>query len=44
MLIVDDPGAATETGLNEAEAPDGSPVTLNDMLPVNPPVVVTVVV
>jgi hypothetical protein len=33
---VEEPAPVIEAGLKLAEAPDGSPVTLNAMLPANP--------
>ena len=39
-----DPDATTDGGLNEADAPDGSPVTLKVTVPVKPDPGVTVAV
>lgn len=41
---VDDPDPVTEVGLKDADAPDGTPVTLNATFPENPFVAVTVAV
>ena len=43
-VSVDEPGVATEPGLNVAVAPLGNPVALNVTVPVNPPDGVTVAV
>ena len=43
-LKVVEPDALTDAGLNEAVAPDGSPLTLNVTVPVKPVPAVTVAV
>jgi hypothetical protein len=36
-VIVEDPDVVIDEGLNVAVAPDGSPLTLNVIVPANPP-------
>jgi hypothetical protein len=44
IAIVEDPDVVTDAGVKLAVTPDGSPLTLNATVPVNPPDGVTVAV